>query len=126
MRPLRILVVDDDPLLIKSLSDALIQDGHDVVTADSGKGALAAFRTALDQGRPFDAVITDLGMPHMDGRQVTSEIERASPETPVILLTGWGRRMLADGDIPPHVEKVLSKPPTLRALREALARLGAL
>ena len=38
----------------------------------------------------------------------------------VLLLTGWGQRLLADGDIPPHVDRVLSKPPKLRELREAL------
>ena len=43
------------------------------------------------------------------------------PSTPVILLTGWGQRLVAEGDIPPHVDQVLNKPPKLRELREALA-----
>jgi hypothetical protein len=42
---------------------------------------------------------------------------------PVILLTGWGQRLVAEGDIPLHVDRVLSKPPKLRELREALAAL---
>jgi hypothetical protein len=41
----------------------------------------------------------------------------------VILLTGWGQRLIADNDIPPHVDRVLSKPPKLRELRLALAEL---
>jgi CheY-like chemotaxis protein len=61
-------------------------------------------------------------MPSVDGRQVASAVKAASPFTPVILLTGWGERLLADGDIPPHVDQVLSKPPKLRDLRQALAR----
>jgi len=40
---------------------------------------------------------------------------------PVILLTGWGQRLVAEGDIPPYIDRVLNKPPKLRDLREALA-----
>jgi hypothetical protein len=43
--------------------------------------------------------------------------------TPVILLTGWGQRLVAANDIPPHVDKVLSKPPRLSELRAALSEL---
>lgn len=68
-------------------------------------------RAELDQGRTFAAVITDLGMPHVDGRQVASAIKQASPSTAVILLTGWGHRLMSDGDLPPQVDRVLSKPP---------------
>ena len=63
-------------------------------------------------------------MPYVDGRQVATARESASrPSTPVILLTGWGQRLVAEGDIPPHVDLVLSKPPKLRDLREALGGL---
>ncbi len=67
-------------------------------------------------------VITDLGMPYVSGREVASEIKKIEPSAPIILLTGWGQRLLAEGDIPPHVDRVLSKPPKLRELREALAQ----
>jgi CheY-like chemotaxis protein len=49
-------------------------------------------RRNLSMAGPFDGVITNLGMPHVDGRKVTASIGRASPGTPVILLTGWGQR----------------------------------
>jgi CheY-like chemotaxis protein len=71
-------------------------------------------------------VISDLGMPYVDGRKVASAIKAASPSTPVILLTGWGQRMLADGEVPPHVDSVLSKPPKLRELRAALLHCSQL
>ena len=48
-------------------------------------------------------------------------VKAASPFTPVILLTGWGKRLIAVADVPPHVDYVLGKPPKLRELREALA-----
>jgi PAS domain S-box-containing protein len=121
---MRILSVDDDPLLIKSLRDALEGDGHTVVTAHGGKEGIEAFQAAEERGERFEVVITDLGMPYVDGRKVASAIKSNSPATPVILLTGWGQRLVAEGDIPPDVDKVLNKPPKLRELRAALAELA--
>lgn len=121
VRPLRLLVVDDDPLLIVSLREILSDEGHDITTATGGQAGIDAFLAAQETRAPFEAVLTDLGMPHVDGRQVATTIKNASPATPVILLTGWGQRIIAEGNIPPGVDRVLSKPPTARALREALA-----
>ena len=118
---LHLLAVDDDPVLLRSLCDILEADGHRVVTAPGGAEGIAAFTEALAGKEPFAAVITDLGMPHIDGRKVAAAIKAASPATPVIMLTGWGRRMIADGEVPPHVDHVLGKPPKLREIRDALS-----
>ena len=120
---LRILVVDDDPLLIKSLRDALETDGHLVTTANGGKEGIEAFQQSLTRGERFAVVITDLGMPYVDGRKVSAAIKAASPLTPVILLTGWGQRLIEEGDAPKDVDRVLNKPPKLRELRAALTEL---
>ena len=120
--PLRILIVDDDPLVLKSLRDTLEADGHGVTTADGGQAGIDAFLAERGRGNPFPVVITDLGMPYVDERKVSNAIKTAAPGTIVLLLTGWGQRLVADGDVPPHVDRVLSKPPKLRELREALAR----
>jgi PAS domain S-box-containing protein len=120
--PLRVLVVDDDPLVLESLRETLTADGHGVTTADGGQAGIDTFLAARAQGNPFPVVITDLGMPYVDGRRVSSAIKTAAPETIVLMLTGWGQRLVAEGDIPPHVDHVLSKPPKMRALREALAQ----
>jgi signal transduction histidine kinase/ActR/RegA family two-component response regulator len=120
--PLRILIVDDDPLLLKSLRETLEGDGHMLVTASGGQDGVDLFRKALNDNEPFDAVMTDLGMPYVDGRQVASFVKAASPATPVILLTGWGQRLMTEGDRPANVDILLSKPPKLRELREALSR----
>jgi signal transduction histidine kinase/ActR/RegA family two-component response regulator len=119
----RILVVDDDPLLLKSLRDTLETDGHVVITAGGGLAGLEAFSEAREAQRPFDLVITDLGMPYVDGRQVASGVKELSPSTPVLLLTGWGQRLMDDGELPQHVDRVLNKPPKLTDLRAALAAL---
>jgi signal transduction histidine kinase/CheY-like chemotaxis protein len=124
-RRLTLLLVDDDPLLLKSLRDILEGDGHVVTTADGGQKGIAAVAAARERGAPFDAVITDLGMPYVDGRKVAEAVAANCPDTPVILLTGWGKRMLSEGDIPPHVDRVLSKPPKVADLRSALADLVA-
>jgi signal transduction histidine kinase/ActR/RegA family two-component response regulator len=119
---LRLLVVDDDPLLLKSLRDTLEADGHQVLAASGGQAGIEAFGAAQGRGETFAAVITDLGMPHVDGRKVAESIKRASPSTPVIMLTGWGQRLVANGDVPSHVDRVLNKPPKLHELRQALAQ----
>jgi signal transduction histidine kinase len=118
---MRVLVIDDDPLLIKSLREILENDGHIVTTASGGQAGIDAFRAART---PYSLVITDLGMPYVDGRKVAASIKASSPSMPVVLLTGWGARMVADGEKPPHVDHILSKPPKLRELRQTLARFG--
>ncbi|TLZ48385.1 MAG: response regulator [Gammaproteobacteria bacterium] len=123
VRRLRILLVDDDPMLIKSLRDILEQDGHVVTVAEGGQQGIDSFAAALAHGPPFSIVITDLGMPYVDGRKVAASVKAAATHTPVILLTGWGKRLLAENDIPAHVDRVLSKPPRLGELRAALAKL---
>ncbi|MET3667246.1 PAS domain-containing protein [Caulobacter sp. 1776] len=120
-RRLRLLLVDDDPVLLKALGDALENDGHLVTSANDGAAGIEAFE-ASQAGEGFDAVVTDLGMPYVDGRRVAAAIKGLSAATPVILLTGWGQGLLADDEIPPHIDLVLSKPPKLRELRAALAR----
>ncbi len=123
-RRLRILLVDDDPLLIKSLRDTLEQDGHLIEATHGGRAGIDAFAAAHQRHEGFDIVITDLGMPHVDGRRVAAEISAISSATPIILLTGWGHRMIADNETPAHVSKILSKPPRLQDLRAALAELS--
>jgi CheY-like chemotaxis protein len=118
----RILVVDDDPIIIKSLRDALEADGHAVIAANGGQEGIDVFRAA-ENGERFAVVITDLGMPRVDGRKVASAVKAANFCTPVIMLTGWGQRMVAEGDVPPHVDRVLNKPPKLRDLRTAIEEL---
>ncbi len=122
-RALRILLVDDDPLLIGSLKEVLLGDGHDVTAANGGQAGIDTFVEASRSTAPYSIVITDLGMPYVDGRRVAAAVKATSAATPVILLTGWGQRLVAEGDVPPHVDRVLNKPPRLIELRSALMDL---
>jgi CheY-like chemotaxis protein len=124
-RNLQILLVDDDCPLLEALQETLQRDGHHVTTACGGQAGIDAFRAAEQGGIRFAVVITDLGMPYIDGRRVAAAIKDASPATPVILLTGWGHRLIAEGDQPQHVDRVLSKPPSMVQLRAAFAELLA-
>ena len=120
---LRILLVDDDPLLSNSLRDILESDGHIVTVADGGQSGIDTFQAARQRGSPFSLVITDLGMPYVDGRKVAAAVKAVASSTPVIMLTGWGRRMLSDNDVPPCVDRLLSKPPKIGELRSVFAEL---
>jgi signal transduction histidine kinase/ActR/RegA family two-component response regulator len=122
--PMRILVVDDDPFVLDSMRMVLELDGHTIATAEGGQNGIDTFRNAQTSGDPFEFVITDLGMPYVDGQQVARAVKANSPSTPVILLTGWGRRMHADGEMPAHVDCLLAKPPSLDELRTALLTYG--
>jgi len=124
-RSLRLLIVDDDPALLQSLCNTLQQEGHQITPADGGQAGIDAFAQAKQAQVPFDVVITDLGMPQVDGRQVIDSVRAASPRTPIILLTGWGQHPFADHERPPEVNRLLSKPAHLRELRAALAELTA-
>jgi signal transduction histidine kinase/ActR/RegA family two-component response regulator/HAMP domain-containing protein len=123
--PLQILCIDDEPLLRELLKEILEREGHLVEVTDGGHAGVEAFRAAQGRGSPFDVVITDLGMPYVDGRQVAKMLKRESPTTPVIMLTGWGAFMKADGDLPSQIDGILSKPPRTRELRETLLRVAA-
>lgn len=120
---LRILVVDDDPVLLKSLRDILEGDGHTVVVATGGQAGIDAFQEATGRGETFSVVMTDLGMPNVDGRKVAAAVKVTAPDIPVILLTGWGQRLVDEDDVPAHVDRVLSKPPRMAHLRTVLAEL---
>jgi DNA-binding response OmpR family regulator len=86
---LKILLVDDDPVLLGALEMALMNDGHLPTLASSGQSGIDIFQSTFDGGIPFDLVITDLAMPHVDGNMVATAIKKLSPSTPIILLTGW-------------------------------------
>jgi len=121
---MRLLIVDDDPTVLSSLRAILLRDGHDVTAADGGQAGIDAFRASLEGAPAFNAVFSDLGMPYVDGRRVAETIKTLSPSTPIILLTGWGQRLIPDsGELPVNVDYVLSKPPRLRELREVLSRV---
>ncbi len=120
---LRVLCVDDEPLLRDMLKQLLESGGHSVEVADGGQAGLETFRAARRRGEPFDVVITDLGMPYLDGNQLAKTLKRESARTPIIMLTGWGTIMKEDGELPAQVDAVISKPPKIHELYEMLGKV---
>jgi PAS domain S-box-containing protein len=120
VRPLHILVVDDDPIVRTSVVAQLNTQAHTVETASNGREGLDRF----EAGR-FDLVVTDRAMPEMGGDQLAATIERSAPDTPVIMLTGFGDLMVARGEHPPGVDAVVSKPVPLDALTQAIHKVTA-
>ena len=121
-RPLRILIVDDQPMLCQLLCQTLEDDQHAVATALSGSEALEKFRAA-----EFDLVITDQVMAEMTGQQLAAKLKEISPVTPVILLTGYTGDPAGTAEVTPAaIDLVLGKPLSRTALRHALAKVMAL
>lgn len=114
----RILFVDDDPAVRDVIAQYLASDGHIVAVANEGGDGLQKFFQ-----EPFDLVITDQAMPNMNGVYMSASIKQVSPQTPIILLTGFGEMMEVTGEKPFSVDMVLKKPCSREALREAIAQV---
>jgi CheY-like chemotaxis protein len=123
LTPLRILCIDDDHRVSTMLQTLLSSDHHSVEVANGGEKGVEVFRKAKQRGQPFHVVITDLGMPKVDGRQIVRTVKKESPETPVIMLTGWAATIDGEGGLPKGVDAVVSKPPTMDRLLEVLAQV---
>lgn len=82
-RAARILVVDDDPRLLASLSSLLEQEGHEIIAAEGGRAALRAI-----DDQPFDLAMLDLRMPDTDGFDVMEKLSGAQPDCGVIVVSG--------------------------------------
>ena len=119
-RRLRILVVEDEAIVRRVITEQLTGDGHTVDSATNGVEGLQKFRSGW-----FDVVVTDRAMPEMGGDQFAAAIHEMAPEKPVIMLTGFGDLMLAKGERPAGVEVVVSKPVTQDQLRRALRQATA-
>jgi CheY-like chemotaxis protein len=86
MRALKkILVVDDDPVVGKSIDRVLSEKGYAVITASNGEEAMKKLAE-----ENYDAVFTDIRMPGMDGIEVAERVRARRPWTPVVIVTGYG------------------------------------
>jgi CheY-like chemotaxis protein len=117
-RRLRVLAVDDDPVTLMVTVECMLSEHHDVETAVNGRDAFEKYKAGK-----FDLVVTDQGMPEMNGLQLAAAIKQVTPATPVILLTGYGQALPMQGESATSVDLVVSKPITKSALREAIAKV---
>jgi CheY-like chemotaxis protein len=113
-RPLAVLVVDDDALVLMNTAAMLEDLGHEVTSAHSGREALQRF----EQQASYDLLITDQGMPGITGLQLIEQIRLKAPDMPAILATGYAE--LPQGPVPHAIR--LNKPFLQGALAEAVRR----
>lgn len=115
----RILLVDDEVLVLQLFEAVLQLEHHDVTTASDGNAAMAA----LAQGT-FDVVVTDIVMPDKEGIEMIMEMRKLKPDLPIIAMSGGGRGSSAD-----YLEmaallgakKTLAKPFSTQALVDAVS-----
>jgi PAS domain S-box-containing protein len=117
--PLRVLVVEDDPLVCGVEVEYLIADGHTVETAADGCEGLSKFRAGK-----FDLVLVDRAMPEINGDQLTEAIKELDPHMPVILVTGFTDTLGFDRKRR-RANLILSKPFSHDRLQEAVGRAVA-
>ena len=123
MNHTRVLIVDDDQALLQGLPQALRlrMEGVRVDTADSGTAALDRI-AALD----YDAIVTDLKMPGMDGLDLLAEIRTHRPDTPTLMITGHGEHDLVvhalRGGAYDFIQKPIDRDYFVASLRRAIER----
>ena len=113
----RVVVVDDERDLAVMLARMLQGEGHEVRICTRGAEALE-----LVEREPFDVLLTDVSMPDMDGWEVARRVKEVRPELPVAVVTGWGSQFEGIDLAARSVDFLLSKPFTVTAARELVAR----
>jgi CheY-like chemotaxis protein len=116
---LKILVIDDDPLVRSLLKQVLKKRGHSVMEAGNGQEGVRIFRE-----RDIDLVITDHGMPVMNGLDAAFRIKKQKPDTPVLLITGWQTETDPAFQKPSGIDEFITKPFDLEKLLDLVQKYG--
>ncbi len=92
----KILIVDDEPLILRSMQKTLLRAGYQVVPASSCNLGLDNFKAGLDSSEPFDLALVDLNMPDFEGDEASgagleliSRIQELQPGFPMIVLSAY-------------------------------------
>ena len=118
--PQRLLLVDDDPLLLDTLRDLLDSEGFRVTCAGSGEEADALLRRAAP---PFELVLTDLVMPGKSGMDVLRVALELNPSCTVLVLSGYGTLREATEAMDRGAYGLVNKPLQLESFRQTLRRI---
>ena len=118
-RVLRILVVDDEPLIRWSIAETLGAAGHRVTEAEDAASALQAMRTEPDP----DLVLLDFRLPDSNDLGLLAKIREMAPSSAVIMMTAYGTPDVTAGALELGVQKVLSKPFNMHDLEDVVRAL---
>lgn len=116
----RVLLVDDEDMVVRSISIALKRLGYVVTGFTSSAKALEAFRSDPDR---FDVVITDYTMPDLTGAALAKELLTIRADIPIILCTGYSERISGPEAKALGIQEYLRKPITRKALSKAIRRV---
>ena len=113
----RILVAEDDEPVRALVARALLEDGHDVVTAPDGAAALETL--GRENGR-FDVLLTDIKMPVMDGIALALAAARDHPDVTILLMTGYADQRERAHGLDALIHDIITKPLTVAGVRAAV------
>jgi two-component system KDP operon response regulator KdpE len=116
---IRVLVVDDEPLIRWSLAETLLDTGHEVLEAGDARGAVAAI---TDAPFPVDVVLLDLRLPDSSDLKLLANVRRLSPHSQVILMTAYGTPEVVQGALDLGAFSVVPKPLEMNDLPALIAR----
>jgi CheY-like chemotaxis protein len=113
----RILIAEDDEPVRALVARALLEDGHDVVTAPDGAAALETL--GRENGR-FDVLLTDIKMPVMDGIALALAAARDHPDVTILLMTGYADQRERAHGLDALIHDIITKPLTVDGVRAAV------
>ena len=117
---MRIMVLDDEPIVCKRLKPALEKQGYDVDTFTQSFEAMEQIKNT-----DYDIIVTDLKMKGVDGMQLLTEAKRRSPKTEVIVITGFATLETARQSFQKGVFDFIAKPFKLSEIQEVVKRAEA-
>ena len=117
----RILVVDDEPMILDFVRSFLVKGGYDVLTAPNGEQALAVFRSNPD----IDLLVTDIVMPKMDGIKLAHRLSEMHGNMRVLFITGYSEEQTGTQAVN-TIRKPFTPVQLLAAVQAALARASRL
>ena len=120
----RVLVLDDEEMILDLVTDIFQLIGFDVVSVTNGKAAIEEFQKAKKQGQPFDLVLFDMTLPgDMDGATVLKEIRKIDPNIKAIVSSGYSQDELKSKAGETGFDAAVPKPYSISLLKETVEEL---
>jgi DNA-binding response OmpR family regulator len=116
---MKILVAEDEPIILKTIELRLKKDGHDVITTDNGRKALEYIETEHP-----DMIITDIMMPYTSGLEIVGKLRQDGRATPVIVLSAMGQENVVLEAFNLGADDYITKPFSPNELSIRVKRLG--
>jgi DNA-binding NtrC family response regulator len=116
-KPIELLIIDDEPLVGQRLKPALTKEGYRVEIYTDPREAVARL-----EEKNFDIVVTDIRMEEMDGLQVLEKVLRRTPQTKVILITGYATLEMARESLDKGAFEFIAKPFRIGKIRDIILK----